>query len=61
ITQYLVEQPPSPAEYSRGRLFYLIFCEVEKAGFVVGQRGTMLLPMIGLLFRASKKYPIQRI
>ena len=28
ITQYLVEQAPSPAKYSRGRLFYMIFAEV---------------------------------
>jgi hypothetical protein len=30
INQYIVEQAPSPAKYSRGRLFYMTFAEVSR-------------------------------
>jgi hypothetical protein len=29
MNQYVVEQAPSPAKYSRGRLFHMIFAEVS--------------------------------
>jgi len=32
IYQYVVEQAASPAIYSRGRLFYIIFAEVSTFG-----------------------------
>jgi hypothetical protein len=36
INQYIVEQAPSPAKYSRGRLFYMLFAEVSNLRFKVG-------------------------
>jgi hypothetical protein len=35
INQYIVEQALSPARYSRGRLFYMIFAEVSSSRFKV--------------------------
>lgn len=44
INQYLVEQALSPAIYSRGRLFYMVFAEVSSSKNVQDARRT---PAIG--------------